>query len=308
MAVALLNPTTVPLWDKVLDLTLINEDGTQDVITTPSADATGVTHGRKQTVRLKGRLLPSNILIGLELRVTNLYLVKSLTSYKRIRVDAGYRGMSGGQSVTTAFEGSIQFSFQELPGPDSVVCFQFLLGDLTTWTGALYAGTLEGGTSLFANLQFIAATMGLTLRYNVSPDRVLPADLPYTGLTKDLLPELENMFAAHDDKQNDIGLRLCPIGKFLLAYTMDQGLSQEVAVRLDYITHAKHTSYGWEIQAPWVPNIVPGQLIVIDPKYFRQDFGGSLVSKTNTYRVLVIEFDFCTTDATNMMTLVALAA
>ena len=75
--------------------------------------------------------------------------MKSLTSYKRIRVDAGYRGMSGGQSVTTAFEGSIQFSFQELPGPDSVVCFQFLLGDLTTWTGALYAGTLEGGTSLF---------------------------------------------------------------------------------------------------------------------------------------------------------------
>ena len=119
------------------------------MILTPSADATGSTHGRKQTVRLKGRLLPSNILIGLELRVTNLYLAKPLSSYKSVRVKAGYRGQSGGQSVTTAFEGSIQFAFQELPGPDSVVCFQFLLGDLTNWTGALYAGTLEGGTSLF---------------------------------------------------------------------------------------------------------------------------------------------------------------
>jgi hypothetical protein len=303
MAVALVDPKSIDLWDKVLDLTLINEDGTTEVVLTPGPDSTGPTHGRKQTVRLKGKLLPSNVIIGLELRVTNLYLSKPLSSYKKIRVEAGYR-----KGVTMAFEGSVQFAFQELPGPDAVVCFQFLLGDLTTWTGTFYSGSFDQGVSLSAVVNFIAASMQLTPRYNVVPDPVLPADLPFTGLTKDLLPMLENLFSKHDAEGNDVGLRLCPFGGFLLAYTMDQGLTQELAYRMDFVTHAKHNSAGWEIQAPWVPNIVPGQLVVIDPKYFRQDFGGSLVSKTNTYRVLMIEFDFCTTDSTNMMTLVALAA
>jgi hypothetical protein len=298
--VANINFNSIDLWDKVIDVTLITADGETDTIQTPDP---GEGMGRKPTIRLKGKLIPQNTLLQVELRVTNLYLARPLSDYKTVKVQAGYR-----KTLQVGFTGSILVAFQELPGPDGVTCFQLLLGSMDAWTGATFSGEIAEGTMLSAACQQIADGLGLTLQYNISPDVPISKDVQFNGLLKDLIPHIEQLFEAYDDQGTFTGVKICPYNNLLLVYRGNLGMTQTQFVRLDYITLAKHTSAGYEIQAPWVPGLAPGNIIIIDPKYFRQSFGGSQVKSGNTFRILMLEFDFCTSDATNYMSLVSISA
>jgi hypothetical protein len=291
---------SIDLWDKVIDVTLITADGEMDFITTP---APGDGPGRKPTIRLKGKLIPQNTLLQVELRVTNLYLARPLSDYKTVKVQAGYR-----KTLQVGFTGSILVAFQELPGPDGVTCFQLLLGDMDVWTGTTFNGEVAAGTMLFDTCKQIADGLGLTLQYNISPDVPIPEDVQFNGLLKDLIPHIEQLFESYDDQGSFTGVRICPYNNLLLVYYGNLGMIQTQFIRLDYITLAKHTSAGYEIQAPWVPGLAPGNIITIDPKYFRQSFGGSQVKSGNTFRILMLEFDFCISDSTNYMSLVSISA
>jgi len=298
--VATINFNSIDLWDKVIDVTLVTADGETDFITTP---APGDGQGRKPTIRLKGKLIPQNTLLQVELRITNLYLARPLSDYKTVKVQAGYR-----KTLQVGFTGSILVAFQELPGPDGVTCFQLLLGNLDTWTNAIFGGVESAGTMLSTVCQDIADGLGLTLVYNISPDIALPEDIQFNGMMKDMIPHVEALFETYDENHNFTGVRICPYNNLLLVYHANLGMTQSQFVRLDYIALAKHTSAGYEIQAPWVPGLASGNIIIVDPKYFRQSFGGSQVKSGNTFRILMLEFDFCTSDATNYMSLVSISA
>ena len=293
--------TAQQLYDKVINLTLIKADGSYDQILTPAPD---VLEGRKPTLRLKGRLVSQDTLLQVELRVTNLYVKDPLSSYKSITVEAGYR-----TAKLVAFSGTILVAYQELPGPDGVTMFQFLLGDLNIWRGTFFSGTFLAGTMLSEACTDIANLLNISVQYNVSPDIPLPVDIPYTGFANGLIHEFKKNFAKYDpDTGTDIGVQFTPIGDTLYVFYADQGLTQSSVYRLDFISHAKHNSAGFEIIAPWVPALRPGQLVYIEPKYFRQDFGGSLVAIGNLYRIYMIDFSFCTTDQENTMTLLTIGA
>lgn len=287
--------TQIDLFDKVIDLTLTNVDGTVDRIVTPEPGQ----QGRKPTLRLKGELLPSNVLIQNELRVTNLYLSKPLSSYKKISVEAGYR-----RGRRLSFRGQVNVAFQELPGPDGITNFQFIVGFIDDWTSVTYNGTFEAGVSLRTVCQQIADMLHMTLSFSF-PDTTLPTDVSWSGLVKDLLPHLESMFPAYDSDGNNIGLRFVPWGDILAVSRWDLGLTGEPVFQLDYVTVAKHTSFGYEIQAPWVPGVRPQSIVRIDPKYFRETFGGAFTpSSQSMFRVITMDMDFSTTDDTNYMSLV----
>ena len=304
-------PTTLPftaqqLFDKVINLTLYKADGSYDQITTP---APAELQGRKPTIRLKGRLVSQDTLLQVELRITNLYVKSPLSSYVKVDVQAGYAS-----APLIAFSGTILVAYQELPGPDGVTMFQLLLGDLGAWRNVLFNGTFNAGQMLSNVCQEIvgimsSSTFPMHLEYNVSPDVSLPIDIPFTGYAKDVIHELKKHFTKYDPNTGaDIGIQFSPIGDTLHVYNADQGLIDTIIYRLDYISHAKHNSAGFEIIAPWIPALRPGHLIWIDPKYFRQDFGGSQVAIGNQYRIYMIDFDFCTTDSTNTMTLLTIGA
>jgi hypothetical protein len=236
--------------------------------------------------------------------------VKSpLSDYKKIDVQAGYAS-----APLVAFYGTVLVAYQELPGPDGVTMFQLLLGNLDTWRSVMFGGIYSAGQFLSTVCQDFADRMSvpsfkINLVYNIVPDVPLKADLQYTGFAKDIIHLLKQVFSDYDSNTHEaIGIEFSLIGDTLYVYYADQGMPDQNITRLDFITHAKHNSAGFEIIAPWIPSLRPGHLIWIDPKYFRQDFGGSQVAIGNQYRLYMIDFDFCTTDATNTMTLLTVGA
>jgi len=150
--------------------------------------------------------------------------------------------------------------------------------------------------------------MGLTLEYSANPNLVIQSPgLSLSGLLKDLLPKIKQAFANSNIPGVSSGIELYVYGDKLICYTSNTGRTAIPITVLDFISHAKHSSAGYEIQAPWIPGLTPGQLVYIDPRYFRQDFGGDLVTVPgNVYIIYRIDFDFCTTDSTNTMTLLTL--
>jgi len=314
---ASLNPQTYTLFDKVIRVYLYYQSapansglgaysGLYDVIDCPPAGAgitqigNGVT-GRKPTIRIKGSLVSQDTLTQVELRITNLYVSQPLSSYKYMRVEAGYRG-----NMQTFFQGQIKLAYQELPGPDSVTLFQLFLGNVDSWLNTTFSGSYSAGTPLSSVLADIAQRFGgLTVQNSASPSLAMKALLPHTGFLKDILPLIKDMFASWNPvDQTKTGIELFIYGNNLVCCSSNQGNTARPITVLDFITHAKHTGAGYEIQAPWIPALIPQDLVYINPKYFRQDFGGSLITAPgNTYQIYSIDFDFCTTDQTNTMTL-----
>ncbi len=293
----------IDLWDKVINVDLIDGQGNVTTIETPSPSP---SQGRKPTMRLKGQLIPDGLLTTIELRITNLYLPHPLSDYDvyhggSIRVSAGYRN-----SLMIAFNATCQVAYQELPGPDGVSFFQLIIGDTNVWTTTQWSDPISSGTMLSKVVTAIAGKLGLTPIFSY-PDQPIKQPIQFTGLVKDLIPHIERMFINYDSTGNFIGLKIIPYNDQLLACRYDQGHTADIIWRLNYMTSAKHTAYGYEIQAPWVPGIKPLSLISIDPRYFRETFGGAAVgNQGNIYSVKTMEFDFCTTDRTNFMSLVAI--
>jgi len=323
VALSALNLQSYSLFDKVIRVYFYHSDGvTYDLLDCPAPGqgkvqggqgASGSIQvnntGRKPTIRLKGTLVgdPTQIHQS-DLRITNLYVPQPLNTYKSIRVEAGYRGV-----MKAAFKAGVHLAYQELPGPDAVTLFQVMIGHLGVWLNTFFSGSYTAGTLLHTAsnsgvLDDIAKRMGLTLEYSANPNLVIQSPgLSLSGLLKDLLPKIKQAFANSNIPGVSSGIELYVYGDKLICYTSNTGRTAIPITVLDFISHAKHSSAGYEIQAPWIPGLTPGQLVYIDPRYFRQDFGGDLVTVPgNVYIIYRIDFDFCTTDSTNTMTLLTL--
>ena len=290
-----LDPNSFKLFDKTIDITFFYADGTFDKVVCPPT-------GRKPTIRLKGTLYSQSDLLQVELRLTNLYVPQPLSAYKRVKVTAGYKG-----NLQYAFTGSIHLAFQELPGPDGVTVFQLLLGNLDTWRGTFISTVYFKGQQLRDVLIEVAGEMGLTLTYDADPGLALKVDVPWNSYAKDLIVHLKDLFTSYDtDTHAKTGIEISPIGDKLICYTCGKGRTGQTIWKPDFISHARSQASGFEIQGPWIPQLLPGDLIYVDPEFFRQDFGGAIVGHGNTFVVYLVDFDFCTTDDTNSMSLLTL--
>lgn len=287
------------LFDKIINLHFRRTDGTSvDLLTPPT--------GRKPTIRVSGRWVMQDVLLQTEIRITNFVTDVPLSYYGTINapgyisLEAGYVG-----NVIKAFQGQVQNSFQELPGPDGVTTFQMLIGNATEWMSVNHKGSYAEGTSVKSILGDLANSLGVSLQYS-GPDYQIPVGVSLNCLAKDWFPKLRQIL----DQSNFV---IEPFGDKIVAFTQDQGGADgnggtDKVHRLDYISHANHSASGFNIQAPWIPGIIPGDTIEIDPNYFRQDFGGSTVSPGNHFVVYMVDFEFSTVDDANMMTILTVGA
>jgi hypothetical protein len=289
-----------PLFDKIINVYLRRSDGKTAEILCPKV-------GRKPTIRLSGEMVCNTLLHQLELRITNLVTDVPLSDYTHapdkppgsggyVEIEAGYAG-----SLRTMMHGEVMNAFQETPGPDGVATFQCFVGSFTDWTTRTMTASFEEFTPVSVVMGGIASALGLSLIYHADPNLRIKCPISHNGLAKDLIQTVTDMFRGGGQYGDWSGLMVRPDGNSLIVTNKDIGTG--LIYRLDYVSMVNHQAGGFSIQAPWIPSIRPADSVQIDPKFFRQDFGGQVVKAGNTFRVLTITFDFCTTDSTNMMTL-----
>lgn len=291
----------VVLFDKYVNLNFYLSSGTVlQTIATPAV-------GPKPSIRISGKWTTSSDVQGIEIRVTNLLVDRPLSDYGTgrlpgyVSVEAGYRG-----GLSTAIKGKVVNSYQETPGPDGVTVFEVLLGQYEEWTRNTIQRNYAAGTLMKTVLADLCSALNLNLLYAADPTLNLPHSFSFTGLAKDALYRLQQMFVHYTSDGLFDGLRLIPLSHDLIACSARYGTG--VVHQLDYVSHAKHNAAGFDIMAPWDPSIRPYDKIRVDPKYFRQDFGGSLVQAGNLFLVLFVQFEFASDDDTNMMTLMAVGS
>ncbi len=265
--------------------------------------------GPKPDIRLSGTWVTQNIVQQMEIRIVNLEVDEPLSDFGTldrpgyVEIEAGYVGQTH-----TSIKGHIINSFQETPGPDGITTFQMLIGFFNQWTTATLSKNYPKGTSLRAILSDVCAALGLNLVYcpSLSPNLNVQRSLSHNGLAKDLLDKLKMMFVSYDESALFDGLQLLPFGDSLLAFAGQAGTG--IAWQLDYVSNASHKASGFDIQAPWVPSVRPGDTVIVNPAFFRQDLGGSTVSPGNRFVAFLVEFEFDTVDETNMMTILTVGA
>lgn len=278
---------TFPLFDKIINITLTQKTGETSFILCPKA-------GRKPSINVSGKILPSPILSDVDVRMVNLYTGDTpLDAYKYLKFEAGYAG-----SLSATVEGEVVNAYQETPGPDGITVFKMLLGGFTNWTNATMSLNWPAGTGVNTILQSLASLLQLTLKSTLEDTLQTAVPWSFTGLVKDFLNHIAKV----------LNVTVYPSGPFLFAYAVGGGTG--IIHVIKYLTTPpRHEAYGYNLTAPWDPTIRPGDTITVDTRYMRQTYGGAQVGNSQTdFIVQTVSFDFGTTDETNSMIVLATAA
>lgn len=276
-----------PLFDKIVNITLTQKNGEASYIRCPKV-------GRKPTINVSGKILPSPILSDLDVRLTNLYTGDTpLDAYKYLKFEAGYAG-----SLSATIEGEVVNAYQETPGPDGITVFKMLLGGFTNWTNATMSLNWPSGIGVNTILESLANLLQLTLKSTIPDSLNTSVPWSFTGLVKDFLAKISKT----------LNLTIYPAGPFLIAYGV--GGNTGITHIIKYlITPPRHEAYGYNFTAPWDPTIRPGDVCQVDTRYMRQTYGGAQIGNSQTsFIAQTISFDFGTTDETNSMIVLATAA
>lgn len=278
---------TFPLFDKIINVELMQKTGETTYIETPKI-------GRKPTINVSGKILPSPILSDIDLRMTNLITGDvPLDAYKYLKIQAGYAG-----SLNATIQAEVVNAYQETPGPDGITVFKMLLGGFTNWTNVTISNQWNAGTQLKTVLQFLAQALSLTLQSTLPDSMALQSNWAFTGLAKDFIAKIAQT----------LNINIYPSGPFLVAFAINGNTGVEHVIRY-LITPPRHEAYGYNFTAPWDPTLRPGDICIVDSRYMRQTYGGAQVSGGQTMFVAqTVSFDFGTTDDTNSMIVLAVSA
>lgn len=245
--------------------------------------------GMKPNITIKGTFLPSYGLASPEIRITNFYPDRDLNDYKYIMVEAGYIG-----SMSTAFIANmLEFSpFVEKPSPDGILAILCAIGDYERVVSTTLSKTWEVGSSVRAMLQIIAGELGLYLDFNV-PDVALEEKVIVAGRIVDLIPKLKDILPDAIITLDSNRLRI---------YTTQQGTT--VRFKPSHISMATKKGQALTIIAPWIPELRPGDILELEPAFYKQSIGSTLLKfKSNDFVVISIDFAFSTTDQNSMIVL-----
>lgn len=284
-----LTPGSFPLFDKIINLTLVQKDGSSTYIKCPS-------FGQKPFINIQGAMNPACVIQDCDVRITNLLTGDTpLTAYKYLKIEAGY----GGQQRTT-IECEVNNVYQETPGPDGITIFKSFLGYWTNWANATMSQQWTSGTSVSTVLEFCAGQLGLTLK-NALPTGTqiqAPSGWGFTGLVKDFLTDIAKV----------LNVNIYPSGPFLIAFPIGGNTQARHALQY-FTTPPRHEAYGYNLTCPWDPTVRPGDIITVNTRYMRQTYGGSVVDATGTsFVVQTLAYDFSTNDDTNSMIIMATEA
>ncbi len=294
--------TTQRLFDKIINVQLYAVGAVSgDTVTLGNGQVVGLSSyiqcpkvGRKPSINIRGRILPSPVLDGVELRITNLITGEvPLDAYKYLKIEAGYAG-----ALSSAIEGEVVNAYQETPGPDGVTVFVMLLGYFSNWSNVTATLSWAAGTRVNTILSTCAQALGMTSKSFLPDSLVTQSSYSFSGLVSRFI----------SDMSSSLGVNIFPDGPLLKAIEKDKSSDKHHIMRY-FINAPKHEAYGYNLTAPWNPEIRPGDILDIDTRFVRQTFGGAQVGSQNTAFVAqTVTFDFSTTDETNTMAILATAA
>lgn len=276
-----------PLFDKIINVQLVQKSGVSTYIPCPKT-------GRKPTISVSGKILPSPILSELTLRVTNLLTGDTpLDAYKYLKIEAGYA-----DSLSATIEGEVVNAYQETPGPDGVTIFHMLLGYFTNWVNVTGSLQWPAGTSINTILQSCATLLEMTVKTTLPESLQSAVPYSFSGSVGKFL----------SDMATALGFTVYPNGPYLMAFYANEDTRLYHSIKY-LTTPPRHEAYGYNLTAPWDPTVRPGDIVVVDTRYVRQTFGGAQVGNpTTNFIVQTVSFDFSTTDETNSMVILATAA
>jgi hypothetical protein len=325
------------LFDRFVDLSLYHKGDTVATLVTPLT-------GRKPDIHISGSILPSPVIASMNIRLVNFYSPVPLSYYTGITINAGYRSSSiAKNSIKGALNDmSVGWAYQETPGPDGITNFTFMLGDYDSWTGSWVNVSFSAGTYL--NLVFsticsqaqgvMSPSDAMALNGNYAPVTVhnvttlqpslgpgiagmkLPSSFQYNGPMKDALSSIIGMFEGLGYK-----MTMMVVGTQLRIFFPTTGWQpngpngQPTPKVVSYLSSPPKVEAGKiSFVAPWRPDIVPGDVIALDPIFAKTTFGGSITttiaqgpnSGMALFTVLNEEFDFSTVGDTNTMRVEAL--
>ena len=252
--------------------------------------------GPKPQISIKGNIILSPVITDLQLRFTNLRLSRPLSDYKSVEIVAGY-----GNSLTQAFSGTVQYAYQETPGPDGVTAFLFFPTFLyNEWINKPFVKPAYAANTLVSTiLTDICAELknddGETCIQNFQFDQTMtvgPAGFNQQGAIKDVTLKLCSSF----------GLLFRLEGKTLTVFG-NKGTTRTHGINVLSSAPRKDAA-GWSVTAPWDPAIRPGDEIWFDPAYARSSFGGFITSKNPQFIAISIEIEFSTVLPENTMRIV----
>lgn len=288
-------------FNRIIDLQFIQENAGYDSrgnavnkwksIITPR-------HGIKPQIEINGTYGTAMVLEAFHITIKNLYVDLRTEPYSKVRVRAGYA------NNWTQFEAEIFNMYQDSPGPDGTWVIQCKTGKvMETWLNSTVSVKYDNGTMLTEILNNLNKKLGGNGVATGAKAKglSLKAPLQFDGSVRDLLATLELRFA-------DRHLRAFMRGSNICAICLTEGdhINRRV---LEYMSAPPQQNPGdkdgnWHtmITAPWMPDLLPGDLLYIPSNIYR--YSGSLVGgaeKTQALQITQMSFHFGTRGSVNQM-------
>jgi hypothetical protein len=282
----------------------------------PALEIVTANNNFKPRIDLSGSLITNTLFAHMELRIMNGHISFDKINYQRVVFDAGYQ-----DSNTGALTGRITHAYVESPGPDGVTVFFILMGEEIFNTIKYEDKTKDRNGNAYGNVFYFEnetrnATYGDIISYfsrkiqnNSFITKInVPSDISnmrwhtpiqLSGSAIEIFQKLINGL---------LGLSYTINGTSVNVYSSLEGSNASAGYKIERFSSTPRVNVQDHInfQSPWIPGLRPGDYIAINPGYMKTTFGGYQTTQGQSnvplvYIVLKIDFDFSTTENTNVM-------
>jgi hypothetical protein len=275
------------MFDKIIDVEFISDVVSPETNNQFSMSTGIITpeKGRKPQIEISGQLTGRTQIMTIFLKITNFYSSQDLSSLKSVKIKAGYKGSS-----QLAFSGTIINAYVETPPPDSVTVFELNVGNVEELYTKWFNKTYPEKSSVTTILNDLCTLLNLKLVSNFD-DIIFFSPVSFGMTANAALSKLKIM---------------CP--DFMIRpeldqlYVIDVKKGSSIIKEIDFITMAKKEAGGFTINAPWLPTLRPGDVVRLNPQYYKQDYGGANITGKD-FKIATIDFSFATCTSVNEMVL-----
>ena len=267
-------------YNKLIDLTFIGASGGFSIRTPRS--------GLKPNISITGELTSASLATNLDIRVTNLYTDKIMSSFQEVLVTAGYESKQ-----SAVLRGSIINVTTETPGPDKVTLIQCTTSNYDLWLDGTVNLNLPAPVMLKAALAQLTGALGYQTEY-IDPSLLLKTStvpLCVNGTVRTAIDTLKKLFP-------DVTLS---IESNRIYAVPQEGVTLKKVHFLRYLMQAPQFSgSAVSLMAPWEPSVRPGDFIQYSlTGYGTRNLAADKVLKRA--RVISVQFSFDTVGSQNEM-------
>lgn len=321
------------LYDRLISATFYREIGNDITAINIPAEYMGY----KPAINLRVTMIPDNICFQMTVTLTNAAIVKNtdIRTFLYMSITAGYRGFQ------KTFTGPIFSSYIAKPNPDGEVVFEGIaVGTvgLDLFKQRPYRVQFHSAATVLDVVEAVAD--GIGVHYNVDnvESQLLYTKLDFPQSTKTaenayaVLNWLQQMLNNYCQwaKENNSAEWMQRLGNPYLLYVFFEDdtiylkqtnkpvnagslLGGKNFVDLSLIKNAAFSGPALTVSAPYNPRVSPGEIIHMDPVYFRGGTGLLNIMEKSIfnpdegfYRVLKMDVNFSSVGSTNEMSIMAL--